>query len=304
MTGGELIPVAQATASLAKKALDDSADTASLQSLAADSPNMKAAAETYARRVAVKQAVLLQVYQPLARYLGISREYFDTQFHADMGEKVVNIPEEHLATPSPSVAIPAMQGLGYSIDEPELKEMYLALLATATDDRVAEDAHPSFAEIIKQLSPREASLLLSTLRREVRAVVRLMRKAKEGTGETTEMNYLLPLVQGADHSLPSELPSLPVWMDNWVRLGLIEVDYGRSLVDESQYAYVEERPEFKRLAAQDSRGKDSLSVGRGIIRATDFGKRFLAAVSYDGVSLEGAPGAAEPPASEPVSEGM
>ncbi len=295
MTGGELVPAAQATASLAKKALDDSADLASLQSLAVDSPNMKAAAESYARRLAVKEAVLLRIYQPLARFLGISREYFDTEFHADMAKKVADIPEDHLATPSPSVAIPAMQGLGYSINEPELKELYLALLATATDDRVAEDAHPSFAEVIKQLSPREARLLLETLRREVSAVVRLMRKADEGGGETTEMNYLIPLVRVTDPNQPSEVPSLPLWMDNWIRLGLIEVDYTRSLVDIEEYAYVEERPEYKRLADKDPRGKDSLNVGRGIVRATDFGKRFLSAVSYDGVSLEGAPGAVESP---------
>ncbi len=289
MTGGEIVPVAKVAASAVTKAVDDKDDKTALQELAAESPNMKAAAESYARRVAIKQAVLLRVYQPLAHFLGVSRDYFDTEFHEDMAKKLAEIPEEYLATPSPSVAIPAMQGLSYSLEEPNLKEMYLNLLATATDDRMKENAHPSFADIIKQLSPREASLLLNTLRSGLLPVVRLMRTVEEGVGGVLMVNYLLPLADTNTGELAEE-PSLPVWIDNWIRLGLIEVDYGRYLTDEDRYAWVEGRPEFVRLEQDDQRGKDGIDVGRGSLRATDFGARFLAAVSYDGVSLDGAPG--------------
>lgn len=289
MTGGEIVPVAKVAASAVTKAVDDKDDKTALQELAAESPNMKAAAESYARRVAIKQAVLLRVYQPLAHFLGVSRDYFDTEFHEDMAKKLAEIPEEYLATPSPSVAIPAMQGLSYSLEEPNLKEMYLNLLATATDDRMKENAHPSFADIIKQLSPREASLLLNTLRSGLLPVVRLIRTVEEGVGGVLMVNYLLPLADTNTGELAEE-PSLPVWIDNWIRLGLIEVDYGRYLTDEDRYAWVEGRPEFVRLEQDDQRGKDGIDVGRGSLRATDFGARFLAAVSYDGVSLDGAPG--------------
>jgi len=289
MTGGEIVPVAKVAASAVTKAVDDKDDKTALQELAAESPNMKAAAESYARRVAIKQAVLLRVYQPLAHFLGVSRDYFDTEFHEDMAKKLAEIPEEYLATPSPSVAIPAMQGLSYSLEEPNLKEMYLNLLATATDDRMKENAHPSFADIIKQLSPREASLLLDTLRSSLLPVVRLMRTVEARVGGVLMVNYLLPLAATNTGELAEE-PSLPVWIDNWIRLGLIEVDYGRYLADEDRYAWVEGRPEFVRLEQDDQRGKDGIDVGRGSLRATDFGTRFLAAVSYDGVSLDGAPG--------------
>ena len=50
------------------------------------------------------------------------------------------------------LAIPAMESLGYSMDEPSLKDMYPGLIATATDDRREDAAHPAFAGI-KQLSP-------------------------------------------------------------------------------------------------------------------------------------------------------
>jgi len=294
MTGGEIVPVAKVAASVAKKAVDDKDDKTALQELAAESPIMKAAAESYARRVVIKQAVLLRIYQPLARFLGVSRNYFDTEFHEDMAKKLADIPEEHLATPSPSVAIPAMQGLSYSVEEPNLKEMYLNLLATATDDRMKEKAHPSFAEIIKQLSPGEASLLLDTLHRRFLPVVQLRRKAEEGGGSVIVRNHLLPVVDD-NTGEPVEESSLPVWIDNWIRLGLIEVDYAAYMTAEGGYAWVEGRPEFVRLEQGDPRGKDGVDVERGLLRATDFGAQFLAAVSYDGVSLSGAPGVVESP---------
>jgi Abortive infection alpha len=300
MSGGEIVPAAKIAVKALGKAVDNKPDRAALQKLAADSPNMKAAAESHARRVAVKEAVLLKVYQPLARFLGVSREYFDTGFHVDMAEKVADIPDEHLVTPSPSVAIPAMQGLAYSIGEPDLKEMYLSLLATATDDRVAESAHPSFAEVIRQLSPREASLLLEVLGVGVVPLVRLGRRAEEGMGESVVVSHLIPLENVDTHEVAEE-PSLAVWIDNWARLGLVEADYIRSLVAEERYGWVERRPEFARAAEEDPRGTAAISVGRGILRATDFGQRFLQAVSYDGVGLTGAPGASD--ATPPRSPG-
>lgn len=252
---------------------------------------MKSAAEKYARRAAVKQAVLLKLYQPLARLLGVAREYFDDEFARDMAEKTAHIPEERLVTPRPSVALPAMQGLSYSLDEPDLKEMYLNLLATATDGSVSEDAHPSFAEIIKQLSAAEASLLLRVLQSQVVPIVRLRRKALEGPGETDLLNHLFGVLDGASN-LPLEVDLLPIWIDNWLRLGLVDVDYNRSLVDETAYAWVKDRPEFQRLQGQDERGSESIAIEKGILQATDFGRRFARAVSLD------APPTGEPDASD------
>ncbi|MFI5710978.1 DUF4393 domain-containing protein [Kribbella sp. NPDC051620] len=288
MTGGEIVPAAKIAAAVAKKALSDADDQAMLQELAAESPRMRAAAESYARRTAVKQAVLLRLYQPLARFLGVSRTYFDTDFHSDMAEKLACIPDEHLSTPSASVAIPAMEGLRYSVDEPALKEMYLNLLATATDARTQETAHPSFAEIIRQLSPREAPMLLDCLR-QVHTLVRLRRKSEDGRGETPAANHLMYFTNAETWEQVEE-PSLPVWIDNWARLGLVDASYTRSLTDKSRYDWVETSPQYMRLAELDPRGGESLRIAQGLLGPSDFGAQFRSAVSFDGVPMTGAPG--------------
>lgn len=283
MSGGEILPVVKAVKAAGKSALSDDDVKKELLEISKESPAMKSAAEKYARRVAVKQAILLRLYEPLARLLGVAREYFDDDFAREMAEKTAHIPEERLVSPPPSVALPAMQGLSYSLDEPDLKEMYLNLLTTATDASMSEEAHPSFAEIIKQLSAAEARLLLTALRGAVLPIVRLQRKAVEGPGETDILNHLLE-VRNTESNEPAEIASLPVWIDNWVRLGLVEVDYSRTLVAQSRYEWVEQQPEFDRLQAEDERGRDSIKIQKGTLAPTDFGRRFAKAVA-PGVDL-------------------
>lgn len=136
-----MVPLTKAGIEAASRALGDSDEVKrQLLELAKDSPSMQDAAEHYARRIAIKQKVLLKLYQPLAKWVGESRDYLGGEFIADMSAKIADVPEEHLTSPPPAVAVPAMQGLGYSLGEPELKEMYLNLLALASDDRHTQEA--------------------------------------------------------------------------------------------------------------------------------------------------------------------
>jgi len=98
----------------------------------------------------------LKIWQPLGALFGVSRDYFDNDFGNDLSDRMALIPEDDLITPRLSVAGPAVQGIAFTLDEPNLKAMYLNLLAAASDKRVASQAHPSFADIIRQLTAEEA----------------------------------------------------------------------------------------------------------------------------------------------------
>ena len=72
--------------------------------------------------------------------------YFRGKFEQDIGEKVAKIPVEDIVEPKASIAGPALQGLAFAHEEQNLKDMYLSLLATAMDGRVATTAHPAFVD--------------------------------------------------------------------------------------------------------------------------------------------------------------
>jgi abortive infection alpha-like protein len=56
----------------------------------------------------------------------------------------------------------------FASEEPDLREMYVKLLATSMDGATSDDAHPSFVTLIQQLTPDEARILhhLASLKQE------------------------------------------------------------------------------------------------------------------------------------------
>jgi hypothetical protein len=78
-----------------------------------------------------------------------------------LDEKLKNIPPDKIVNPPSYIAVPTIQAISYSADCNELHSMFASLLATAMNNDTKDIAHPSFVEIIKQLSPLEAKLLSS-----------------------------------------------------------------------------------------------------------------------------------------------
>jgi len=295
MTGGEIVAAGKAVQAVGSKILTEDQKTKdALLRAAEDTPEMKAAARTMAARVAVKEQIKLKLHRPLARLLGISSEYFEDTFAQDMAEKMADVPAENIVTPPPNVAIPAIQGLVYTFEEPNLKDLYLNLLATASDDRRSDQAHPAFAEIIKQLSPREAKLLNDVLRVGRAPVARVIFKVFNSGKFVILMTHLFPNID-EETGQPKEEPQLPVWVDNWRRLGLIEVTYAESSSGPGDYDWVKERPEYIRVtenfdppseltAYTDPDGfvlryHTAFTSDNGVLRATDFGRQFFRAVN-------------------------
>jgi hypothetical protein len=64
-----------------------------------------------------------------------------------------------IQTPDPVVAGPLLIGMSFTVQAPHLREMYANLLATAMHRPSSAKAHPSFVQIIQQLSPAEALIL-------------------------------------------------------------------------------------------------------------------------------------------------
>jgi hypothetical protein len=275
MTGGEIIAATAASKAAAKALAVDETTKGVLLRLAEDTPEMQAAARNRAARINALERAKLKLYQPICRLFGVPHEYFEDTFLKEIGAKTADIPDENFRTPSPAVAVPAFQGLSYTYEEPDLKEMYLNLIATASDDRRAEEAHPAFAQFIKELAPREAKLLPMLLVNSITPTVRVKDEVAFNAF-TVLLPHLLPHL--SDSGEPEEESQLPTWVDNWSRLGLVNVVYVlESVKDDGAYAWVESRPEYMRLAAKP--GVTRIGYDKGVIRPTSLGLQFLYAVA-------------------------
>jgi hypothetical protein len=79
-----------------------------------------------------------------------------------------------------------------------------------------------------------------------------------------------------------EVPGLEAMVDNWVRLGLVHVDYASKIVASGAYDWVVDRPEFHRLQALHQTDNNVISSVDGYIARTAFGEQFAKAVGLFG----------------------
>ncbi len=87
----------------------------------------------------------------------LTYKYKLESFENDLKNKIIQIPVEKQCEPKLYMAGPILEALRYTIDEKELREMYLNLLASSMD--IDKAAHPSFANTISLMSPLDAKIL-------------------------------------------------------------------------------------------------------------------------------------------------
>jgi hypothetical protein len=91
------------------------------------------------------------------------------------------------------------------------------------------------------------------------------------------VQHLLNLTNSAT-GVPVEDPQLPAMIDNWIRLGLVEVSYDKHLIDAAHYSWADQRPEFLRLSQAQQPDEARVEYQKGIMQRTELGKRFAKAI--------------------------
>lgn len=77
----------------------------------------------------------------------------------DVEQKLKTVPLNQRVSPDPQVAGPALEALKYAGNKIELRDAFANLLANSMDTTTADNCHPAFVEILKQITPDEAKIL-------------------------------------------------------------------------------------------------------------------------------------------------
>jgi len=263
-----------------KVAKDSVSLVAEVIKAAGDNPQVKEAAGNLGQTAVTLTKTINNVLVPLAAInfaFDKARAYFSGKFQQEIAEKTENIPPEHIVEPKASIAGPTLQGLAFTHEEANLKEMYLNLLVTAMDGRSASSAHPAFVEIIKQLDSEDARLVRGVLRSTGSIpIVQIHRILKDGSYYLL-VQHLLNL-KDPEAGVPIENPQLPAMVDNWIRLGLVEVAYDKHISAPGTYEWADKRPEFLRLSQTPQPDEAKIVYKKGEMHRTELGKRFAKAI--------------------------
>lgn len=190
-----------------------------------------------------------------------------------VSEKLKHIPEENITTPPPQVAGPAIEALRFSGNDPNLRELYANLLATAMDKMTIHKAHPGFVEIIKNLTSDEALLIQAFSTQIQFPLIDIKSNFKDNKGHIVILSNFSHL----NKKITIQRPDLiPTYLNNFCRLGLLEIPYGLYLSAPNTYEPLETDNDHESLRQKLINQTDkTISFERKLIMLTEFGKMFV-----------------------------
>ena len=189
-------------------------------------------------------------------------------FKNSLENKISSIPEKHLCEPPLSIVGPALEASKFYFEEPMIREMFAKLIASSMNNQKSSSVHPSFVEIIKQMSPLDAQNLQYFNPSLPVAEYRL--SFVDDQFEVLLSNVFLSNPDVEDLPLQSQSIS------SLERLGLISVSYLQWLTDMSWYVGFE-RTNFyhKLLKSYPSDVNQTLTIQNGAASLTPLGKQFI-----------------------------
>lgn len=166
-------------------------------------------------------------------------------YKQELSQKIASIPEENLIEPSIQTTAQALENSKYCIESEELRKLFVNLISKSMDSHYTSNVHPSFAEIIKQMSPIDARIL-KTLHPKYNFPV---------------VDYVLEnhLTSSYELQFPavyiSSLSDIDMWsassaISSLERLGIIALDTSSSFSDKSVYTPFEETGYYKTFSSK------------------------------------------------------
>ncbi|MCQ9616419.1 DUF4393 domain-containing protein [Paenalcaligenes niemegkensis] len=192
-----------------------------------------------------------------------------------VAEKLKHTPIENIIPPRPNIGGPALEALRYIGHEVVLTDLYANLLATAMDKTTARNSHPSFVELIRQMTADEAKIMKLFLNRNAYPVVSVRAEIK---GSSVGYDHTI-LINDLGDDANCELPDMsPYYLDNLRRLGLLDILAVYGLHDEIEYSKLEESEETKKTISDMSLNTEfEPRIIRGGVKISPLGSLFLEA---------------------------
>ena len=188
--------------------------------------------------------------------------------------KMENTPEDEVCAVPPEVGVPILEKLSYVTNE-ELSEMYIELLAKASQKQSANVAHPSFVNIINNISPDEAILMRSIRFENVIPYieVRALTSDNKKSWATLEPTMLSPTLLSV-LTYPSNGAA---YISNLSGLGILSINKDEYIVGKNIYESIEEFARKRHPVELYKQQNRKIELKRGLIKVTAFARLFLKA---------------------------
>ena len=176
------------------------------------------------------------------------------------------VPADQVQSPRLDITVPAIETMRYC----PLRNEMTALIAASMDKRSAHLVHPSFIEILRQLTVDELAILMGMpSSQEVIPVGHIHEMRGRGRTRVLHRNVIpVRLARRCDMAM-----SIPSYIDNLSRLELVAVPTGLKISDNRPYKGLLKN-KFCQKYFEDQSTAPKYQLERSLLALTDLGERF------------------------------
>ena len=183
-------------------------------------------------------------------------------------EEASKISPENIQEPKLSIMGPALEASKYYIEEENLRKMFAKIVASSMDKTQNGIIHPSFVEIIKQLSSHDANVLMNIKKANVHVgspypAMKMVIVSDQG------IKYIFKLIVVFDNETGFQDNAISI--NNLNRLGILEVDMGTWSVNDANYDIIKNDFVVKSILDKNP----DMELQKGSYSVTNFGKNFI-----------------------------
>ena len=188
-------------------------------------------------------------------------------FQQQLESSINQIPSDKKVEPSIQTTAQALENSKYCIDQETLREMFVALISNSMNSDYQNNIHPSFAEILKQMSILDAKIIRLFKDKNVFPVCQ----------------YCLHFSDNALHNTPIpehiflDFPDADIMrcsqsLSSLLRLGLISISYLSTVTEPNAYDKFSQHPFYEDIK-QNFPFK--VSISKGAVILTPLGRSFV-----------------------------
>ncbi len=202
-------------------------------------------------------------------------------------DKLEKVPEERISTPPLNIAGPAVEALKFTGHDETLQDLFANLIANSLDSKTVLEAHPSFVDIIKNISSDEGLILKLFATSQQFPMVQFpmvdikLNIKSDGSFKVICRNFS----KIGDLANCKHVQLTANYIDNLCRLGILEIPEG-IINNKKEYENLTSDPQIVKLQKQLENKEDlskncSIGFNEKYIGVTDMGKQFINACVID-----------------------
>lgn len=196
-------------------------------------------------------------------------------FKANIQKGVDNIPTEHKVESRESIIGPALEKAKYFMNEDEIREMFEKLIVNSFDSRKIEKIHPSFSDIIQQMSPIDAQNLKCFSVEENLPICEIIEIFENKGQKTLQTNIF------CSNEFCDSIEQQSISMSSLSRMGLISIAYDEYLTNAELYKIFDSLPivrYYKNYIEYLNKSNNTnlkIELQKGVAKLTPVGKAFI-----------------------------